>query len=193
MARDGMAVIISELRRITNTAEGDTIVNGVAYWTDDQLQDVLDQNGKDVLDVVLTPMSMMESGTLVYRRYYLPEKQLEWYEGTESAGAFTVVDAQGNTVDPSLYTLNRARRLIEFTSTTGGTTYYLRARVYDVTLAASQVWFEKAGHRAALIEWKLGLSQLKEDQEYQHCLDMSKHYASKHGFKSIPMRRAGYA
>ena len=41
-ARAGMTHLIARLRAMTETAAGDYSVDGLSYWSDDQLQDALD-------------------------------------------------------------------------------------------------------------------------------------------------------
>lgn len=173
-ARPGMTTLIQRLRSLTDAAEGQTEVNGVSYWTDDQLQDILDLYRRDVLDVALEPVSLYEAGTLVTKRFYLPNMVGRFIE--DDPTVLQVVDTLGNEV--SGYTADFAGRLFLFESDQrANPNLFVRCRTFDIEAAAAHVWLEKAGHRASLIDWRAGGQTLSEDQEYQHCMDQYKHYS----------------
>jgi len=46
-ARTGMNDLITELRGMTNAGSADTTIAGTAYWSDNQLQAILDRNRFD--------------------------------------------------------------------------------------------------------------------------------------------------
>jgi hypothetical protein len=191
MARAGMANLIRQLR--VNAAAGDTDenVNGVLYWTDDQLEDILDRWSTDVNDVELVKYSRMESGVTVWKQYYLPASVPINLEDSATTGEFTVVDSLGNTITG--YTFDLARRKFVFSTDQAGRTYYLRARAYDLNQATAEVWTKKASLRADLIDWKAGTYNLKEDQIYQHALKEAARWAGKSGFSRIQLYRDDYA
>jgi hypothetical protein len=206
--RLGMVNSIAELRRICDASENESTVNGVAYWTDQQIQDVLDNHAEDVTDVLLTARPLREGSSTVYKRYYIPKTISKWMEhfteAEETANAlldaedqldatplFEVRDANGNLV--TNYTYNRARRLIEFDSDTNANYFYLRATDYDIEAAASELWTNKAAHRAQLIRWKAGDHQLHEDQEWAHCMKMAEHYSRTRGAQNVVMIKTDYA
>lgn len=189
-ARAGMASLILELRGFTDTKVDDVEVNGVAYWTDEQLQDVLDLYRKDVVDVGLVSVPMMVNGVTEWKRYYIPFSVGHYLETADTPGAFSIVDSTGT--DAPAYTVDYRALTVTFTASTDGRQYMLRGRVYDIRAAASHVWFMKAGHRAELIEWKAGGHTLSEDKEYQHCLDMYRLYSSFRGIGVTRLVRRGY-
>lgn len=179
--RNGMASVILELRRMTDASATEVKVNGVQYWTDDQLQTVLDQYRHDVLDLPLMPASQREAGKDVTLRYYIPDEVGTWIENDPTV--LTVVDENG--ITQSSYTYDPTSRYFLFDANTNGATRLMRGRFYDLRLAAARVWFDKAGHRVALINWKAGGQNLNEDQEYQHCMAMFVAYSGNDGVKSI--------
>lgn len=197
--RTGMISLILELRRMTDASSNEVTIDGVQYWTDQQLQDLLDSYRVDVLDLELIPAKQRENGADVYYRYYLPDSVGAWVENDPSV--FQVVDEDGNLA--AGYTFNTIDRYVLFTSNTSGATRLLRCRYYDLRKTAARVWYEKAGHRVQLIDWKAGGQNLNEDQEYQHCMEMFNGYSGNGGVKSIlPMstsratkrlRKAGYS
>lgn len=179
--RSGMINFILELRRMTDASATETTVNGVQYWTDDQLQDILDAYRHDVLDLALIPASQKEAGSTVYYRYYLPDEVGMWIENDPLY--LSVVDDKGNAAPA--YTYDPNTRYILFTANTNGSSMFIRCRFYDMQQAAARIWFEKAGHRIQLIDWKAGGQSLNEDQEYQHCMQMFTLYSGGNGVKSI--------
>ncbi len=191
MARSGMAALIQELRLNASAFEGDETVNGIQYWTDDQLQAILDQFSADLNNVELIKFSQQESGITVYKVYYLPPTVSKNLEGAATVGAFTVVDSLGNTITG--YTFDAARRRFDFTINQGGKTYFLRAREFDMNSATADVWYKKAGLRAELIDWKAGTYNLKEDQVWQHCMEMYYKWSGRNSFKRVQLNRIDYA
>lgn len=193
MARAGMANLIRQLR--VNGAAGatDENVNGVLYWTDDQLEDILDRYSSDVNDIQLVTYSRMESGVTVWKQYYLPASVPLDLEGSATVGEFTVVDTLGNVISASDYTFDLSRRRIDFTVSQAGRSYFLRARAFDLNRATSELWSKKAGLRAELIDWKAGTYNLKEDQVYQHALHEAARWAGKSGFNRVRLNRDDYA
>lgn len=171
-ARPGMVNLIQRLRSLTDAAEGQTDVSGVSYWTEDQLQDILDLFRRDVIDVPLTPVSYYEDGVLVTKRFYLPNTVGRFLE--DDPTTLQIVDGLGYVATG--YTIDLAGRFVLFDETQNNT-QYIRCRSFDLEGAAAQVWLEKAGHRAALINWRAGGQTLSEDQEYEHCMAQYMRYA----------------
>ena len=72
MARDGMATLIAELRRRTNAGTAEATVNGTAYWTDDQLQSVLDTRRSVLKFLPIHAMPKASAGSYIYKEYPFP-------------------------------------------------------------------------------------------------------------------------
>lgn len=188
-ARPGMTTIILELRSLTDAAEEQTVIGDVSYWTDDQLQDILDKYRQDVLDTSLTPYSAYDAGVWATKRYYIPDSVNARYVENDTS-VLSVVDSLGNPAPA--YTFDVAGRQFNFTDDTQGTAYFMRARLYDIRLAAAYVWLQKAAHRVALIDWKAGGQTLSEDQEYQHCMEMYKLFSGYKGIQATRLTKVGY-
>lgn len=189
-ARSGMVSLIDDLRSMTSTAPDEVTINGVAYWSDEQLQARLDSTRVEYIDIPLAKLPLRVAGETTFTRYYIPQMVNDKLETAETTGAFTVVDIQGYSA-PS-YTYDASSKLILFAADTGGIEYYLRARGYDLDYTASQIWFEKAGHRVSLIEWKAGAHSMKEDDEYNHCIEMANRYSRKNGLQFTRLTGVGY-
>lgn len=191
MARAGMLALIRRLRLNTSAGVNSDVVNGIEYWTDDQLQEILDEFSSDLNDVELIPSYQSVGGQIQYLTYYLPETVSIYIEGADTPNAFTLVDTLGNTVTG--YTFDASRRRFDFTVNQNGKTYRLRARQFDMAQASAEVWLRKAGLRYELIDWKAGTYNLKEDEIYQHCLEMYKKWAGQNAFKRVQLNRIDYA
>lgn len=185
--RAGMVEVVAELRRMTDTKENEVDINGVMYWTDDQLQSILDKRRKYVQDALLLPVPEVVNSVTTWTRYHMPEVAGVWERST----MFQVVTSTG--VAAPTHTIEYDAGIVTFAVTTDGQSYYIRGRLYDLNKAAAQVWLDKAAHRAELIRWKAGTHTLDEDQEYQHCLEMYRKYASYSGIGVVRMTKRGYA
>lgn len=186
-----MERIIKEVRAHTDTRENEVEVNGVSYWTDDQIQDVLDTFRTDARGLQLVRFSEYENGTNVYKRYYFPDKLGKWIERADTPDAFSIVDGVG-VLAPS-HTVDYDGRLVIFSDTTLGRDYFVRARVFDLRAAIAEVWLKKADHRAELINWRAGGQNLQEDDEYKHCMDQYRLYSGLLGIQSVRLTRIGYS
>lgn len=206
--RSGMTQIVNDLRNLTDTALAQYQVNGVDYWTDEQLQGVLDENVFIHSDTPLTPKPMMYDGTLQVRDFYLPKsvpRTLELVVHPEptveipdpdpipqNEWRLQVVDTMGNVITTD-YTYYPAQGLFRFDTDIGTSkALYIRGYGFNLYIVASKVWEMKAGHTATLVEFKAGQTTVKEQQEHQHCLNMAKLYKRKAGVRSISMFIRGY-
>lgn len=68
-ARVSMADLITVLRGLTNTTGNEYSIAGQPYWTDAQLQTVLDRHSTVVRHETLTPIPKVESGSIGYYEY----------------------------------------------------------------------------------------------------------------------------
>ncbi len=139
--RAGMSNPIARLREMGQASTADFTLSGTAYWTDAQLQDILDSFRQDIFAVALEARSTLDTGgTARYYDYYFEPGV--WEEGTAT---FTVAKSTGGTVIPTTYDYSMGH--IGFgTVDQAGTAYYLTARRYDVAAAAADVWGKKAAY-----------------------------------------------
>jgi len=190
-ARDGMTNIILHIRRNTDTENIQEDVDGVVYWTDDQLQDVADRHSRDVIEILLSPVTTHESGNTVFKKYFFPDRVPLWIEGTETTGAFKITDLTGVEITTG-FTVDLSRRLSEFTASTGGDNYLLTCRAFLMNDILAEIWRTKASLRARLVQARMGANAINEDQEYMHCLRMAEKFAGR-TLRSFRMMRTGYA
>lgn len=193
-AREGMTSLITRLREMTSTENtGEDALNGTQYWTDDQLQDYLDDTSTRVIDIPLEARPFYESGTFTYRFFYIPLGTGKWIEEpTSSSNVFHVVDSLGNEDSTTLYTFDQERNEIEYTTDLETAQRYWRGVVFDLNAAAANVWETKASMRYQYIEARFGGHWIKADQEFEHCKSQAKYYRSKRGLVAAKTIKRGY-
>ena len=178
-ARVGMSDLVTELRGMTEAGAGDYTIAGTPYWSDLQIQNVLDTNRTDVVFEQLQPLPTYgtTNGTLIYKTY---KSGNGYYEATTGGTEiFYVQDGTGAIAGTSLWTADYRRGQITFSADTSGTTYYLTGRSYDLEAAAAEVWRRKASHYANSFDFSTDNHSISRSQVYKHCLEMAEYYESK--------------
>lgn len=168
MARNSALPAIIRLRSMTDAA-ADDVFQGITYWTNDQLEEILDTTATQVLDAPLTAACRNE--TALWYTFDVPAHRMfdTAVEVRDSDNNLLVVDAD--------YSLNiPLRRIIPLTATVPATVTLL---VFDLNEAAAEVWQQKADHRASYIDHKAGGQTLYFEQEYRHCVERALFYRSK--------------
>lgn len=185
-ARTGMANTIARLRGLAQVGTADYTVASVAYWSDDQLQVVLDQNRTDVFSEALESVPTMDgSGTAKYFDYYCTPAEYE--EGTAQ---FQVTDSRGNAVTSNA-TINYQAGHISFgTVNQMGTAYYLTARRYDLNAAAADVWRSKAANVAAYYDFNADGHSMSRSQMKKQFIEMANEFAMQAQPVQVRMRRS---
>jgi len=163
-ARSGMSSLVSYLRQYGQAATDD-VFYGVTYWTDDQLQSILD--GQAMYGKVrLLPRDIdIKIFALDLPRHY-------WVE----ADTFTVYDSDDTVVATSA-TLNEEQRLLTFTSALEEDEYYyIQGTFYNMIVALAELWGQKAEQRSQFVDFKAGNNRMYMNQEWQHCVDREQYY-----------------
>ena len=192
MARTGMSDILTELRILSEAGTADYSLAGDTYWSDNQLQNILDQYRTDVVYEQLTSYPVTVAGGslswLDYRSSY------DWLEATTGGTAILYIqDGAGTTIGTSTYTPDYIRGQFQFGSDQQGSTYYLTARSYDLSSAAAAVWRRKAAHYAPTsFDFSTDNHSIKRSMVYQHCLEMAEYFEGKgaESIQSITMFRS---
>lgn len=180
MARATMAEIITEVRRLANAGTADSTVGTVTYWSDDQLQAVIDAHVRDVKRMPIFSTPAYIDGAYVYTEYHIPLSTSDWrIEREGSGGGFALRDSDGATA-PS-YTVNFSAHRITFDADTGADTFYLDCRAYDIWLAIAEIYEAKAGMVAGGVDWSSDNHNIKSSQEYQHYMAMADKYRKMSG------------
>ena len=184
-ARVGMATLIIELRSRCDAGTADYSSGGQTFWTDDQLQTILDSHRADVKRERLLMSADQIGGSAIYQDYYWGH---EWVEEMGSGTAiWRVDDSSGSAVGTTLYTPEYRAKHLRFAANTLGTAYYLTYRVFDLDRAAADVWEQKAASVAMRFDVKTDNHDLKRSQLVQQYRDMAAQFRRRAGAR-VSMR-----
>jgi hypothetical protein len=187
MARTGMTNLIGELRALAVAGTADYTLGTVNYWSDDQLQTVLDRHQLTVVREELHPVEQYEGGTLVYKEH---RSQYGNYEATSGGTAiFEVENATGSTYGTALWSMDYARGVLTFAASTGGSSVFINGYSYDVYRAAADVWRQKAGHHAGAVDFKTDNMSINRSDLMKQDLQMATYYEGMGRVKKMSFER----
>lgn len=177
--RTGMSTLVSKLRDLTGVSTSE--------YSDNDLQDVLDENKYLYSDVRLTVTPFYTAGNvLIYRYIYLPKTLGDWFEVplTNTINEyFSLYDYQHGTVlfgtgdDKVVYESNFKR--IVLNTVPDHKLFYLTIYSYDLYGAAAYIWNNKLTDRVSYIDIRTDNHTLSFDQEYQHCKERYVYFYNK--------------
>lgn len=169
MARSGMSVLISRLRRMVN--------DGTAgVWSDDDLQDTLDQFKIRVeREELEMEQTLTSSSTYEYKRFHS-----RWGDYEQGGSVyFKLEDSTGTQRGTADFTADYIRGVVTMTADQAGTKLYLSAWSYDLNAAAGELWRERAGQVASYYDVDTDGHRLSRSQWNKHCLTMAAQFESK--------------
>jgi len=163
-----MSDIILELRGAIDDATS-------AVWTDDELQDVLDQHR---LRVWREPMEMER--TLVSASDYEYKVYHSRWRNFESGGTayFQVEGADGTQRGTADYTVNYIAGVVSMTADQEGSALYLSGWSYDLNAAAADCWRQRASKVSSYYDVQADGHRLSRSQWFAHCRDLAQMYAN---------------
>lgn len=163
MARMGMSTLIAEIRQKCNVGTADYSVGGVSYWTDDQIENVLDKYSMRIQRESLEAEGEWQTGgTVVYVNYRFKES---FPEGLDSGTAVWLVqNGDGSAIGTANYTVNYEQRRISFTADQEGEARFLSYYAFDLYRAGAEIWEAKAGHVADRFDVETDNHNLKRSQ-----------------------------
>jgi len=171
-ARAGMQELIIDLRGMTNAGTADYTIGNVTYWTDDQLQQILDSRRLDVYAEPLRSVFVLaDGGSALYFDYFFDGKHTERAES--GTVAWELETTAGSIIGTGLYTIEYEARKIRFDADQKGTAYRLNYRKYNVYAAASLILRQKAGQAASRFDVKIDNHSLKLSQLMRNYLVMA--------------------
>lgn len=189
--RTGMASLVRKVRGYAAADEDEYTLAGETYWSDDHLQERLDDHRVDILAERMNPAPEYNGATDKYEyfNYYFSAGNVE--QATSGSAAWIVRDGDGNAIGTADYTVNYDARQVRFnTDTLGESEYYLTYRAYDVYMAASDVWSQKAANSANRFDVRTDNHDLKRSQLMDMALKQAKYYADL-SRRSSDVTRAG--
>jgi len=171
-----MASIITELRGMTEAGTADYTISSTTYWTDNQLQDVLDTNREDIIFSRLEMYPVQVAGGSLswqdYRSHY------DYLEATTGGTSILYLqDSTGAAIGTANYTTDERRGQFQFSSDQAGSVYYMTGRSYDLNSAAADIWRKKAAHYALTsFDFSTDNHTISRSQVYQHALQMAEYF-----------------
>jgi len=177
-ARTGMSAVITELRDMCLAGTADYTVNGVTYFSDDQLQTYLDRRQMITRMCPLQPVPVRVGSTVQWFDYVIPRDLGYWFEQyVDSTSGWAVKDGLGFTkVLGTDYTVNYAAQLITFTADQGGAAFNLDCKTYGLYAAAAEVWRKKAGLEWRSVDFKTDNHDIKASQRRDWCISQAEMY-----------------
>lgn len=183
MARATMSDLITKLRGKTNAGTADFTVAGETYFTDDQLQSVLDQHQMHSEFLNMTAVAATgESLAITYKRY---ETGLTDWENLP-----TIQDENGDTLGTATYSFDANTGVVTFEDDTEGLARYITGNVYNVDRAAAQVWRDKAAFVAAGFDFSTDNHSVKRSQVYNQYIASAQFYDNQAGPRQVSFYRS---
>jgi hypothetical protein len=147
-ARSGMADIIAELRSLTETSANDYAIGNAIFWSDKQLQDILDRNAFELENEMMQLIPTRKTGGYSYTEYYIGRKWIE--QDASGTSLFKVRDATGAIISTSLYTVDYNVGEVSFNADqVVAVNYFVDCYSYDIMTSAADIWRKKMVHYAS--------------------------------------------
>jgi hypothetical protein len=136
---------------------------------------VLDRNRLDVYGEPLVVFPNYIGGAAVEYKAY--QSSYGMFEATDGGTAiFVIEDALGEDIGTALYTPDYQRGRVDFVVDTGGAQYYLTGRSYDINGAAAEVWRQKGGAYASVVDFSTDNHSVHRGAVIKNCMDMAARY-----------------
>lgn len=181
MARTGMQTLIDTVRGYANAAPDEWTISTdtslIEYWSDEEIQRVLDRHKREYIHELMDAQPTYESGTTVFKQYLLGATNVEG--GTV---VFRVEDTAGTV---SGYTVDYTRGIVTFSTDQNGKAFYWSGFAYDLDAAAADIWRMKASHVAGLVDFSTDGHSIKRSQQAQQYLTMANYYQQRSASEGI--------
>jgi hypothetical protein len=165
-----MTELVQTTRELSNAGTNEFTVGTVTYFSDDQIQSVLDIHRRDFQFEPMEVVPEQVPGSVVY-------KEFRTHPDIESGTVFYLQYASGTVVGTALYSVDYTRGVVTFTNDTVGTAFYATGRTYDTNLAASDIWKRKAASVANQTDWSSDNHSIKGSQVFQFYTKQAEFYA----------------
>ena len=181
MARAGMQTLIDTVRGYANAAPDEWTISTdtslIEYWSDEEIQRVLDRHKREYIHELMDAQPTYESGTTVFKQYLLGATNVEG--GTV---VFRVEDTAGTV---SGYTVDYTRGIVTFSTDQSGKAFYWSGFAYDLDAAAADIWRMKASHVAGLVDFSTDGHSVKRSQQAQAYLNMAGYYQQRSASEGV--------
>lgn len=152
-----MSDLIQSVRELSNVGTSEFTIGTVTYYTDDQIQTLLDAHRKDFQFEPMKVTPEQAVGSVVY-------KEFNTEPFVESGTVFYLQYAGGTVVGTALYSVDYNRGVVTFTNDTAGTAFYASGRTFDIYGAAADIWDRKAANVANQVDWSSDNHSVKNSQ-----------------------------
>ena len=181
MARTGMQTLIDTVRGYANAAPDEWAISTdtslIEYWSDEEIQRVLDRHKREYIHELMDAQPTYESGTTVFKQYLLGATNVE--SGT---AVFKIEDSAGTV---SGYTVDYERGIVTFSTDQNGKAFYWSGFAYDLDAAAADIWRMKASHVAGLVDFSTDGHSVKRSQQAQQYLTMAGYYQQRSASEGV--------
>lgn len=176
--REGMTKIIALLRHFGYAAEDDIELNGVWYWSDEQLEEIADRHS-DIAVIPLKPAQVvgLTLFTLEKPKSYYAEDNV-YVDNVLTVENILVYDENKAKITTAFVYDTNTSRLTFASGLASNHTYYAQCNVVNLNRALAELWGTKAAQRSEYIDFKAGDQSMSHSQEAERCLRMQAHYRS---------------
>ena len=187
-ARTGMANLITRLRNMADAGTAEYVLDATTYWSDDHLEDILDQYTIEVHREKLAEEYTYDAGgTARYHDFYSMFGNLE--EDTSGTTRWLITASDGSHIGTADYTGNYINGHIRFTGDQAGSSRYLTSWSYSLPLAAADIWRHRASSLAHFVTARMDDQTLSQGEWFDHCMKLANHFAGQAGIQQSEVRR----
>lgn len=176
-ARVGMSTLVSTIRGFCNLGTDDYTLGTSTYWSDENVEIVLDRHRTTVVREELAEVvDHTGGGTIEYKEFRSHFGNFE--ETTGGTAIFILENAEGGDLATTLYSVDYANGIITFGTTQAGSSRYLTGRSYDVFGAAADAYRVKAGAYSEAVNFKTDNMSVNRGELIKNCMRMASNYAA---------------
>lgn len=174
MARATMVDLIALLRADGNASTTDSF-DSVTYWTDDQLQEILD-GIKTFSRITIESLDVGDTiFSLDIKRWHKFETDYKVYN------LLDVLNTETNTYD-------HRGNVITFASAETNA-IVIEGYSYNMYKALAHLYDRKSAQREFYVELKSGNTKMRLEQEYNHCINRRNYYRGKTAVRTPRVRK----
>lgn len=178
--RTGMQTLVDRVRALTGAGTAEYTAGTATYWSDNNLQDVLDSNLFPVRGELLKwEPETIGGGTIAY--YDAISRYRDYEEAESGTERWIIRDSIGTEIGTANYTADYRAGRIRFSADQAGSAYYLTAYSYDVFAAAADLWLERMSNFADWYDFSADNQNFSRSQAWEHAQTMSKTMREKAG------------
>ena len=186
--RTGMLTLIKRVRNLSDAPATYTDTS-TPYWSDNDIQNILDSNATFFVDDPLTWRPQTIGGGTV--NYYVAQSHYrDLEEATSGTARWIVRDSVGAENGTANYTPNYRQGQLVWSADQGGTAYYLTGYSYDIHAAAADLWLERLANFADWYKFSADNQTFDRQQAYDHATKMEQRHRQLSG-KNVVLQAAG--